>query len=279
MNPDAGGGERIGQARMRAARMLTIGIAVWWAMVPTGAACAADRVDLPLRGHVMALTIYQPSGPPTGTIIMGSGDVGWVGLAVARAQELSADGYVVVGVNVREYLSAFTAKGTHLTPADIGHDFAELARFLRARGELFTPAVLSGVSEGAGIVVVAAAAPENHEWVTGVITMGLPRTSEIAWHWSDFTSWITRKDAAEPSVDAVDYLAAIAPVPLVMIQSRKDEYVSEADYRGMVGAAREPKKLILIDASNHRFTDRLPELRRGYAEGLAWIAAKSGGAR
>ncbi len=111
MNPDAGGGERIGQARMRAARMLTIGIAVWWAMVPTGAACAADRVDLPLRGHVMALTIYKPSGPPTGTIIMGSGDVGWVGLAVARAQELSADGYVVVGVNVREYLSAFTSEG------------------------------------------------------------------------------------------------------------------------------------------------------------------------
>ncbi len=55
--------------------------------------------------------------------------------------------------------------------------------------------------------------------------------------------------------------------------------MSEADYRGMVGAAREPKKLILIDASNHRFTDRLPELRRVYAEGLAWIAAKSGGAR
>ena len=64
-----------------------------------------------------------------------------------------------------------------------------------------------------------------------------------------------------------------------MIQSRKDEYVSEADYRGMDGAAREPKRQMLIDASNHRFTDRLPELRQVYADGLAWIAAKSGGAR
>ena len=250
-------------------------LGLWLLVAPVGGAFAADRVDMPLRERVMALTIYRPSGTPKGTIIMGSGDVGWVGLAVARAQELSADGYLVVGVNVREYLSAFTTKSTHLTAVDIGHDFGELSRFLRARGLLAPPVVLSGVSEGAGIVVVAAAAPENHDWVTGVITMGLPRTSEIAWRWSDFTSWITKKDASEPSVDALDYLGAVAPTPLVMIQSRKDEYVSEAEYRAMDNAAREPKKQMLIDASNHRFTDRLPELRRVYADGLVWIAATS----
>jgi fermentation-respiration switch protein FrsA (DUF1100 family) len=108
--------------------------------------------------------------------------------------------------------------------------------------------------------------------VSGVITMGLPQTSEIAWRWSDFTSWITKKDAAEPSVNATDYLAHIAPIPLAMIQSTKDEYVPESDYRAMERTAREPKKLTLIDASNHRFTDRIPELRRAYADALAWIA-------
>mgnify|MGYP003345653393 CR=1 FL=1 len=79
----------------------------------------------------------------------------------------------------------------------------------------------------------AAASPANHAWVAGVITMGLPQLSEIAWRWSDFTSWITKKDADEPSVRATDFLAAIAPLPLVMIQSSKDEYVPEADYRLM----------------------------------------------
>ena len=58
-----------------------------------------------------------------------------------------------------------------------------------------------------------------------MITMGLPATAEIAWRWSDFTAWITKKDAAEPSFAARDYLGAIAPLPLAMIQSRKDEYV------------------------------------------------------
>ena len=239
-----------------------------------GTAAAADRVNVPLRGRTITLTVYRPAGTPKGTIIMGSGDVGWVGLAVSRSQELSADGYVVVGVNVREYLSAFTAKTAHLAPSDIQRDFGELSRFLRARGLLPPPVILSGVSEGAGIAVVAASAPENHSWVSGVITMGLPQTSEIAWRWSDFTSWITKRDADEPSVEATDYLPGIAPIPLAMIQSTRDEYVRESDYRAMERAARDPKRLTLIEASNHRFTDRIPQLRRAYSDALAWIAAR-----
>jgi len=240
--------------------------------VPAVAAPAAQRLSLPLRGHTLELSVYRPSHPPFGTIIMGSGDVGWVGLAVARAQDLAVAGYLVVGLNSREYLSAFTAKGTHLQPADIQADFGALAALLRARGDLPAPVILSGVSEGAGLAVVAAASPENHAWLSGVITMGLPRLSELAWRWTDVTSWITKRDSAEPSVDALAFLPAVAPVPLVMLQSYRDEYVTEAEYQAMERAAREPKRQVLIDASNHRFTDRLPELARAYADALGWIA-------
>jgi len=246
--------------------------AVLCLLVVAGDADAADRVDMPLRGRLMALTVYRPAGVAKGTVIMASGDVGWVGLAASRAQELASDGYLAVGVNVREYLSTFTSKAGHLQPQDIQRDFGELARFLRPKGLLAPPVVVSGVSEGAGIVVVAAAAVENREWISGVITMGLPQLSEIAWRWSDFTSWITKKDADEPSVRATDYLAAIAPIPLVMIQSTKDEYVPEADYRAMERTAREPKRQVLIAASNHRFTDRMGDLRLAYADGLNWIS-------
>ena len=64
----------------------------------------------------MNVMVYRPPGTAKGTIIMSSGDVGWVGLAVSRAQELASDGYIAVGVNVREYLSSFTAGTTHLRP-------------------------------------------------------------------------------------------------------------------------------------------------------------------
>jgi alpha-beta hydrolase superfamily lysophospholipase len=242
---------------------------------PAVPAPVADRVDMPLRGRAMALTVYRPAGTPTGTIIMGSGDVGWVGLAVSLAQHLSGQGYVVIGVNVRDYLSAFTTRTGHLTPLDIQHDFSELSRYMRARGLLPPPVILSGVSEGAALAVLAASAPENHAWAGGVITMGLPALAEIAWRWSDFTAWITKKDAAEPSFAPGDYIAAIAPLPLVMIQSKKDEYVPEADYRAFERAAHDPSRLVLIDASNHRFTDRMPQLHRAYADALDWIRSRT----
>lgn len=251
-----------------------LGIAWLLAAAPTATAASAQRLDVPLRGHRISLTLYRPARAPRGTIIMASGDVGWVGLAVARAQDLAADGYLVVGLNSREYLSTFTGKGTHLEPADIQADVGSLAAFLRGRGDLPPPVLLSGVSEGAGIAVVAAASPANHAWLSGVITMGLPRVSELAWRWSDVTSWLTKRDAAEPSVDVLTFLPAVAPVPLVMLQARRDEYVPAADYEAMARAALEPKRQVVIDASNHRFTDRLPELARAYADALDWIAGQ-----
>lgn len=37
--------------------------------------------------------------------------------------------------------------------------------------------------------------------------------------------------------------------------------------------AAAPKQLVLIDASNHRFTDRKPELRNQLRAGLVWLKA------
>jgi hypothetical protein len=58
-----------------------------------------------------------------------------------------------------------------------------------------------------------------------------------------------------------------------MVQSTRDEYVPASDYRRFLALARDPKRLVLIEASNHRFTDRLPELQQQLQAGLAWIAA------
>jgi fermentation-respiration switch protein FrsA (DUF1100 family) len=255
---------------MRGAQVLAAALLATFVSKPI-LAVGVEHVDWPLRGKTMSLNIYSPAVDSKGTVVMASGDVGWVGLAVSMSQRLVAEGYTVVGINVRQYLSAFTIGTSHLTPVDIERDYAALSRYLRARRLLTAPVILSGVSEGAGLSVLAAAAAENHAWIAGVITMGLPASAEIAWRWSDFTAWITKRDAGEPSFKARDYLAAIAPLPLVMIQSTRDEYVSVADFNDLEAVARSPHRQVLIGASNHRFTDRIPELQRAYDDALAWI--------
>jgi fermentation-respiration switch protein FrsA (DUF1100 family) len=72
-------------------------------------------------------------------------------------------------------------------------------------------------------------------------------------------------------------IASVSPVPLYMIQSTKDEYVSREEWEHLFAASREPKKQAFIDASNHRFTDKRPELSAAYAAGLAWIAQACAG--
>lgn len=246
----------------------------------SSAAVTIQHVDLPVRGQTLALNIYYPLVPPAkakGTIIMGSGDVGWVGLAASMSKFLANEGYIVAGVNVREYLSVFATKNSHLEPTQVPSDYETIAAYLRRRGLLVSPVIVSGVSEGAALAVLAASSPANHSWLSGVITMGLPVTAELAWRWTDFTAWITKKDPAEPSFASKDFIAAVSPLPLYMIQSTTDEYVTERDYRELEAAARQPEKLALINAGNHRFTDKISDLRREYLSGLNWIAQVAAG--
>ena len=60
-----------------------------------------------------------------------------------------------------------------------------------------------------------------------------------------------------------------------MIQSTKDEYVTEREDRELEAAAHAPKKLLLINASNHGFTNKSDDLRREFLAAIAWIQAQA----
>ncbi len=230
-------------------------------------------MNFTVRGRTMTVTVYRPKQPqPLGTIFMGSGDVGWVGLAVDLSEDLSDRGYTIVGINVRQYLGAFTSGKTTMTTSEPPADYRLLFQFLEARKLITAPVFVSGVSEGAALAVLAGAGQQNRGWVRGVMTMGLPPTAELGWKWSDFTSWITKKDSDEPMFMPKEFVPSISPVPLCMIQSKKDEYVSEADYRLFERIARDPSKFVLIDASNHRFTDKRIDLQREVLGCLSWMS-------
>jgi len=235
-------------------------------------ATAEQHVDFLLRGKPLTISVYRAArAQPLGTIFMGSGDVGWVGLAVDMAEYLSDKGYTVIGINVRQYLGAFTSGKTTLKASEPAGDYDSLFQFLTVRKLVTPPVFVSGVSEGAALAVLAGAGTKSRSWVNGVMTMGLPPTAELGWRWSDFTSWLTKKDSDEPMFMPKEFVPAVAPLPLCMIQSTKDEYVTEADYRLFERVARDPKKLVLINASNHRFTDRRKELQVEVLGCLAWM--------
>jgi alpha-beta hydrolase superfamily lysophospholipase len=245
---------------------------LWVLFVAQDVSAASEKVSMSIRGQTQTLAFYRPAAgvPVKGTILMGSGDVGWVGLAVDLAGFLAEQGYAVIGINARLYLASYTSRGKHVLPAEVTADYASIVQFMRDRHTLWEPIVVAGVSEGAALAVLAGARV-NHSWVRGVMTMGLPASAELAWRWKDALAWITKQDSAEPSFEPALFISEVAPVPLWMIQSTKDEYVTRSDFLMLEAAARAPKRLVLVDASNHRFTDRLPLLREHVLAGLAWM--------
>jgi alpha-beta hydrolase superfamily lysophospholipase len=193
-----------------------------------------------------------------------------MGLAVDLTGFLATQGYAVVGINSRQYLSTFTSGSTHVTPEQVTGDYTAIVQLLRDRSMLWDPIIVAGVSEGAALAVLGGGAA-NHRWAKGVMTLGLPASAELAWRVKDLMKWVTRQDPGEPSFEPKDFIRQIAPLPLWMIQSTKDEYVTTADYRRLESAAGDPKRLVLLDAANHRFTDRLPQLRQQILAGLRWM--------
>ena len=232
------------------------------------AGAAAETFEtITVRGHAQTLHLY---GAPGGTpVVVTSGDGGWIHLGPHVAEALAAHGYFVVGVDARAYLSSFTAGGATLRPEDEPGDFRAFAG-VAARGSTRKP-ILIGVSEGAGLSLLAATDARTRDAIAGVLGLGLPETNELGWRWRDAVIYLTHGTPNEPCFSATRVAARVAPLPLAAIHSTHDEFVPLADVQRILVAAGEPKRLWVVDAADHRFSDVLPELDRRLLEALAWI--------
>jgi fermentation-respiration switch protein FrsA (DUF1100 family) len=77
----------------------------------------------------------------------------------------------------------------------------------------------------------------------------------------------------EPTFSTQAIVDRVAPTPLAVIHSTQDEFVPLADVRRIVDAAREPKRLWVVKAADHRFSDNLEEFDQRLLEAVAWVRA------
>jgi alpha-beta hydrolase superfamily lysophospholipase len=233
----------------------------------SNAAIAQSTYRLNMRGREQLLRLY---GPADGTpVIVSSGDGGWIHLAPHVAELLASRGFFVVGFDARAYLADFTAETATLRAADEARDFTLLTAFASARTG--RKPLLIGVSEGAGLSVLAATDPDIKPLIAGVIALGLPERNELGWRWKDSLTYLTHRVPNEPTFSAAAMVAAAAPVPLAFIQSTHDEFVPLADTRRIVSQAAEPKRLWLVEATNHRFSSNLAVFDARLLEAIAWV--------
>jgi fermentation-respiration switch protein FrsA (DUF1100 family) len=236
-------------------------------VVPADSTHAETRDTVAIRGHALPLRIYgHRGGAPA---IVSSGDGGWIHLAPHVAEVLAARGYFVVGFDVRAYLESFTAGGATLRAEDEPGDYKVLAD-AASRWATAKP-ILIGVSEGAGLSVLAATDPRTKTAIAGVLGLGLPDVNELGWRWKDAVIYLTHGIPREPTFSVSSLVDRAAPVPIAAIHSTHDEFVPLAQIRQVFDRAREPKKLWIVAAADHRFSDNLREFDRRLLEAVTWI--------
>src|SRR5262245_45149719 len=118
--------------------------------------------SLLIRGHSQTLRIYGTRGRGD-PVIVSSGDGGWVHLAPHVAEVLTSKGFFVVGFDSKDYLESMTSGKSGVRVEDEPADYRVLAEFA-ARGSAKKP-ILIGVSEGAGLSVLAATDPETRRTI------------------------------------------------------------------------------------------------------------------
>ncbi len=244
-------------------RRLTFSTALLLLLI--GSASAQDTIVI--RGRPQQLHLSgQRGGAP---IILSSGDLGWAGLVTHVADFLASQGYYVIGFNTKSYLASFTGKNSTLAPQDVPGDYSMLVDYAK-QGSATKP-ILAGISEGAGLSVLAASKQELKSRIQGALGLGLPDQNELGWKWQDFTIWITKKTPHEPGFMVEDIISGVSPLPLAEIHSTHDEFLPLEKAKAMFALAGNPKKMWVIEASNHRFSDNRDELDRSILEALKWI--------
>jgi fermentation-respiration switch protein FrsA (DUF1100 family) len=185
------------------------------------------------------------------------------------AEFLSSKGFFVIGFDVRAYLESFTSGDTTLRIEDEPGDYRTLIDF--AARESGRKPTLIGVSEGAGLSVLAATDSANKRAIAGVIGLGLSNLTELGWRWRDMTIYLTHGTPNEPTFSVKSVIERMAPVPLAAIHSTGDEFVPLAEVEQALACAREPKRLWTVNAANHRFSGNLEEFDRTLLDAIAWI--------
>ena len=227
--------------------------------------CATDTIAI--RGHAQSLHLYGTRGAPP--VIVSSGDGGWIHLGPHVAEVLAGKGFFVVGFDAKAYLEGFTSGKSTLRLDDEPGDYKVLADYA-SRGATQRP-ILIGVSEGAGLSVLAAADPRTRSAIAGVIALGLPNLNELGWRWQDSLIYLTHAAPNEPTFSAAAVVGRVSPAPIAAIHSTRDEFVPLAEVEKVFEAAQEPKRLWIVKAADHRFSDNRLEFDRRLIEAVEWI--------
>jgi hypothetical protein len=231
--------------------------------------------------HVAAAA--EPRDPRAPLVLYASGDGGWFGTAVGMFRAIADGGLDVVGFSSRALMRIVQSTPGPPTPEHLVAAYASIVDAVRRDLALppETPVVLTGWSRGASLGVLVAGSSPVTSQVRGVVAVGLAARDHLglaAGTDDDPTDTDLAHVAAarEGDIDMYARIARIAPRRCVVIQASQDGYLPADRARALFGVDSEIKRIVTIDATNHRFHGGETAFLEAFRSAIRWVATSVG---
>jgi pimeloyl-ACP methyl ester carboxylesterase len=247
--------------------LLWLGLSVACAPAPRQPSGPPRAFDQRILVNRHQLTLHMTRGARKAALLVyATGDGGWRGKDREVYTQLESWGYTAVGFSAPEYLRHLPGvdgdDGT-TTPERLSQDYAEIIASARHSLQIpdSEPVILVGVSRGADLAVVAAGQPGLQPQLGGVVVMALTKEEE----------YVRRRRRPTVPIDLYPYLSRLGDLPLVVIQSTRDNYLNAEDARALFGEDTAVRQFHAVEADNHSFGGARPLLYETLRRALDWV--------
>jgi hypothetical protein len=238
-----------------------------------------------VHGEALTLHLASPQTPlsaSTPLVLYASGDGGWFGAAVGMFRTIAGSGLPTAGFSTKAFMRIEQRWSGPLSVAHVAEGYQRIIDAARAQLRLPTdaPVVLTGWSRGASLGVLVASSREADPQVVGVVGIGLAADEQldIEGDSDDAVGEDTEVPAAVKdnlharTIAMYPRLSRIAPRRVVVIQASGDGYLPAARARELFGSDSRTRRLVAIDARNHRFSGGESRFAAALVEAVDWVS-------
>lgn len=228
-----------------------------------------------LKVDVVLVAPVTPKSQPV-LIVFASGDGGLTGISKATLQHLADRGDYVAGVSSRDALKSIRDENGriahHVALASLTSLFAQAKLALKLPAG--TPLVVTGISRGANMAVIAAGAPDVQRTIAGGVALALTREADYLDMPVGMEKMTGIQIDEKGRVQMYPAIQRIGPIPFAVIQSTHDSYVPSAESRQLLGPDTATRRLYEVQSNGHNFGGGEDVMFRDLDDALMWITSK-----
>ena len=228
-----------------------------------------------LKVDLVLVSPVSPKPQPV-LVLFASGDGGLRGISKETLQHLADQGHYVVGLSSRDAMKSIKDSNGriahHVAMTSLASLFQQANSALKLPAG--TPVIVTGMSRGANLVVVAAGAADLQPGIAGGVAMALTREADYLDlpPGAEKQPGIQVDEKGRPQMYPA--IQRIGTIPFAVIQSTKDSYVPSAESRQLLGPDTPTRRLYEVTSSGHSFGGGEDVLMRDLDDALQWITTR-----